>query len=53
MLSPSSPETAATELTMLLNGALLESATTDHDITEQARATLHARIDALAEWPNE
>mgnify|MGYP002761515153 FL=1 len=47
------PETAATELTMLLNGALLESATTDHDITEQARATLHARIDALAEGPNE
>ena len=47
------PETAATDLTMLLNGALLESATTDHDITEQARATLHARIDALAEGPDE
>ena len=47
------PETAATDLTMLLNGALLESATTDHDITEQARATLHARIDALAEGSDE
>ncbi|RNJ27280.1 TetR/AcrR family transcriptional regulator [Halosegnis longus] len=47
------PETAATDLTMLLNGALLESATTDHDITEQARATLHARIDALAEGVDE
>ncbi|MDZ7746684.1 MAG: TetR/AcrR family transcriptional regulator [Halobacteriales archaeon] len=47
------PETVATELTLLLNGALLESATTNHEVTETARAVLYARIDALTEGLNE
>lgn len=47
------PEAAATELTLLLNGALVESATTDHDVTPRARTLLYARIEALAEGADE
>lgn len=38
----------AEELLALLNGALVESVTTDRAVVERIRAALHDRIDALA-----
>jgi AcrR family transcriptional regulator len=46
-------ESEAEEFLALLNGALVESATTNRDVIPSVRTALHSRVDAVATTPDE